>query len=126
MIAATPQTDEADLTAFLDKLSKYVREFDDVNARSASSMVCRLHPCNSSAASDILNPQDFVVKQFGYDRTDVQSWLATVGYPEDVREVKSEMIMKVLETLETAGVVKTPADGWKIDQFVRKEVAKLV
>lgn len=70
--------------------------------------------------------KDFVAKTFGLDRTDVQSWLATVGYPEDIREVKGEMIMTVLDVLEKAGVVKTPEGGWKVDQFVRGDVAKVV
>ena len=56
----------------------------------------------------------------------MQSWLATVGYPDDIRQVDSKMVMKVLETLETAGVVKKAEEGWKLDQFVRKDVAKVV
>jgi len=107
MIAATPNASSSQLSSFLEQLSQAVQEFDRPESRQGSNI-------------------DFIIKEFGYDRQDVQSWLTTVAYPERCGEVSEGVVKKVLDTLETADVIEKRGEGWKVDQFVRSEVAQIV
>jgi len=107
MIAASPNVDAAELSSLLDSLSASVREFDSVESRQGSNI-------------------DYIINKFKYDRSDVQSWLTTVKYPTDLTQIKREVVFDTLKTLETAGVVKEPKDGWKIENFVNESVAKVL
>ncbi|GAA6003322.1 uncharacterized protein JCM10292_003853 [Rhodotorula paludigena] len=94
------------LSNFLTNLTASIHAFDAPAAREGDSKA-------------------FVQKQFGYPEDDVQAWLDQVDYPKgDVVEIDRVMVEKTLQTLEKAGVLERPAEGWDLERFV-DTVAKL-
>lgn len=52
--------------------------------------------------------------------------LKTVDYPQNIQDVRKEVILDTLQILATAGVVRTPEAGWDVADFVNIDVANLV
>lgn len=123
------------LSSFLTNLTASIHAFDAPAAREGDSKA-------------------FVQKHFGYPEDDVQAWLDQVNYPKgDVVEIDRAMVEKTLQyvlgparasfltsrspptltlvwynecrTLEKAGVLECPAEGWDLERFVETSVAKL-
>ncbi|KAI5122898.1 hypothetical protein M0805_007576 [Coniferiporia weirii] len=110
LIAAHPNPDRAPpaaLRAFLATLSEYVRAFDASDAREAADVA-------------------FIKERFGYEETDIKEWLKTVSYPADCASIPEEVVLDTSITLVKAGVIHKPEYGYVIDDFVNKEVCKLV
>jgi hypothetical protein len=81
-------------------------------------------------------PQEFVVDRFGYKPEDVETWFNSVRYvgdsrpdPADAKHVTGQntttstvsrnMLEVTLETLEKAGAIARPAEGFDAKDFVR-------
>jgi hypothetical protein len=111
MIVASPHlrtSHSVALGSFLSNLSASISEFDNPLARSTTS-------------------KEFIIKTFGYEVEDVESWLDQVTYPlNGVRVVERSTIEKTLKTLEAAGVLEAPEKGWTIEDFVDTAFAKLI
>ncbi|KAF7312432.1 hypothetical protein MIND_00256700 [Mycena indigotica] len=106
LIAAHPSPARApvdQVTAFMTKLSEYVRSFDSSPTRA-----------------------DVVKAKFGYPEEDIQAWLKTVAYPQDCLAIPTKVITDTLDVLEKAGVVKAPEGGFVVDTFVHQDVVKLI
>ncbi|ORY30326.1 hypothetical protein BCR39DRAFT_529195 [Naematelia encephala] len=106
-IAALPSAPSSALKTFLSTLETYVNNFNSPSSRSGPAV-------------------DFVVDTFKQQREDVVEWLESVKYEDTLAEVSEKVVSDTLNILEKAGVVKTPAEGWKIDTFVNTDVAKLI
>ncbi|EKM58327.1 uncharacterized protein PHACADRAFT_207160 [Phanerochaete carnosa HHB-10118-sp] len=108
MIAAHPTRAPAQaLSTFLQQLSGYVRVFDSKEKREKDDV-------------------EFIREKFGYREEDIKAWLATVGYPPDCATIDTKVIEDTLTVLEKAGFIKSPGDGFKVEQFVNPDVARLV
>jgi len=51
--------------------------------------------------------------------------MKTVNYPQDCAEIPKNVIESILSLLEKAGVVALPENGFDINNFVEKRIAKL-
>nr|GAT50979.1 predicted protein [Mycena chlorophos] len=106
LIAAHPSLDRAPVAAvqsFLSKLSEYVQAFEGAGPGRV----------------------EVVKAKFGYPEEDIQAWLKTVSYPQDCLAIPTKVITDTLGVLEKAGVVKAPASGFNVDDFVHKDVVRL-
>lgn len=52
--------------------------------------------------------------------------MKTVGYPSSCSAIETKVITDTLSLLEKAGVVKSPDEGFKIEDFVDTSVAQLL
>ncbi|GAA5902387.1 substrate-binding domain-containing protein [Sporobolomyces salmoneus] len=111
-VVASPSTLESSsplrpvLESFLSNLTTSIRAFDSTEARSKDSV-------------------EFVKSTFGYPEEDVRAWFDQVSYPQgEVKEIERAMVEKTFKTLEAAGVLQEPAEGWTLDNFVDTSVAK--
>jgi len=109
LIAAHPSPDRAPpdaLRSFMTGLSGYIRAFDSAANRAGPNL-------------------EVIKAKFGYPEEDIEAWLKTVAYPQDCLVIPSQVITDTLSVLEKAGVVKAPAGGFEISNFVDTEVVKL-
>ncbi|KAJ3410448.1 hypothetical protein HDV05_003735 [Chytridiales sp. JEL 0842] len=65
---------------------------------------------------------EFVTKQFHYSEADALKWFQTVGYAEDVSEVKNEVLEGCLKALVGAGVVSSDVGGVEVEVDVDLEL----
>ncbi|KAK7463504.1 hypothetical protein VKT23_006852 [Stygiomarasmius scandens] len=107
LIAARPSASSDAMKEFLTTLTTYVTKFDSEESRAKKNIA-------------------FIRDKFNYKEEDIQAWLKTVKYPKDCLTIDSKVIKDTLETLEKASVVKAPAGGFKVEDFVNTEVVKLV
>jgi hypothetical protein len=77
-IAAAASADAAQVKSFLSELQPYVRQFNSAEAREKDDV-------------------DFVVNYFGHQREDVEEWLQTVKWEENLAEVEEQVIKDTLE-----------------------------
>jgi hypothetical protein len=77
-IAAAASADAAQVKSFLSDLQPYVRRFNSAEAREKDDV-------------------DFVVNYFGHRREDVEEWLQTVKWEENLAEVEEKVIKDTLE-----------------------------
>jgi len=77
-IAAAAAADPTPVKSFLSELQPYVRRFNSAEARQKDDV-------------------DFVVNYFGHRREDVEEWLQTVKWEENLAEVKEKVIKDTLE-----------------------------
>jgi hypothetical protein len=77
-IAAATSADAAQVKSFLSELQPYVRRFNSAEAREKDDV-------------------DFVVNYFDHQREDVEEWLQTVKWEENLAEVKEQVIKDTLE-----------------------------
>jgi len=77
-IAAATSADASKVKSFLSELQPYVRRFDSAGAREKDDV-------------------DFVVNYFGHQREDVEEWLQTVKWEENLAEVEGKVIKDTLE-----------------------------
>lgn len=77
-IAATHSIDPSKVKSFLSELQPYVRRFNSAEAREKEDV-------------------DFVVNYFGHQRADVEEWLQTVKWEENLAEVEEKVIKDTLE-----------------------------
>jgi hypothetical protein len=77
-IAAAASADAAQVKSFLSDLQPYVRQFNSAEAREQDDV-------------------DFVVNYFGHRREDVEEWLQTVKWEENLGEVEEKVIKDTLE-----------------------------
>ncbi|KIK10191.1 hypothetical protein K443DRAFT_81656 [Laccaria amethystina LaAM-08-1] len=107
LIAAHPErTSPEAVTAFLTRLSTFVRAFDSEESRVQKNV-------------------DFIKENFGYPAEDIEAWLKTVSYPQDCSAIPTKVLTDTLSVLEKAGFVVAPKDGFKVDDFVDSKVVKL-
>lgn len=76
-IAAAPAADQDSVKAFLSALQPYVRKFNAPEAREKDDL-------------------DFVVDYFGHQREDVEEWLKTVKWEENLAEVDEKVVKQTL------------------------------
>ncbi|THH05863.1 hypothetical protein EW145_g4490 [Phellinidium pouzarii] len=110
LIAAHPSSTRAPpavLRVFLTTLSEHVRAFDAPSAREEADV-------------------RFIKERFGYPETDIREWLKTVGYPTDCAAIPEDAVLETSVTLVKAGVIHKPEYGYVIDDFVNKEICKLI
>ena len=77
-IAAAKSADVPQVNTFLSELQPYVRRFNSAEAREKDDV-------------------DFVVNYFGHLREDVEEWLQTVKWEENLAEVEGKVIRNTLE-----------------------------
>jgi hypothetical protein len=77
-IAAAASADAPQIKTFLSDLQPYVRRFNSAEAREKDNV-------------------DFVVNYFGHQREDVEEWLQTVKWEENLAEVEEQVIKDTLE-----------------------------
>jgi hypothetical protein len=77
-IAAAASADAPQIKSFLSELQPYVRHFNSAEAREKDDV-------------------DFVVNYFGHRREDVEEWLQTVKWEENLAEVEEQVIKDTLE-----------------------------
>ena len=77
-IAAAKSADAPRVKSFLSELQPYVRRFNSAEAREKDDV-------------------DFVVNYFGHQREDVEEWLQTVKWEENLAEVEGKAIRNTLE-----------------------------
>jgi len=77
-IAAATSADASKVKSFLSELQPYVRRFNSAEAREKDDV-------------------DFVVNYFGHQREDVEEWLQTVKWEENLAEVEGKVIKDTLE-----------------------------
>jgi len=77
-IAAAHTADVSQIKTFLAELQPYVRRFNSAEAREKEDV-------------------DFVVEYFGHQRSDVEEWLRTVKWEENLAEVEEKVIKETLE-----------------------------
>jgi hypothetical protein len=77
-IAATSSADATQVMTFLSELQPYVRRFNSAEAREKDDV-------------------DYVVNYFGHQRADVEEWLQTVKWEENLAEVEEKVIKQTLE-----------------------------
>jgi hypothetical protein len=106
MIVAKAGTDPTALSSFLTKLDSCTSAFDSPANRAGPNI-------------------DFIRRQFGYDEVDIKAWLETVAYAK-VPTVSRDVVFETLKTLEVAGVITEPAEGWSLAQFVQTDIARVV
>lgn len=104
-IAASPDADKAEVSAFLAALQPYVREFDSEASRAGPAV-------------------EFVSETFGQKPEDVREWLKSVKWEQDLAQVSEGVLKTTLVTLEKAGVVMD--SSYKIGDFVNTDVAEVV
>lgn len=104
-IAASPNANNKEVSAFLEALQPYVRKFDSEESRAGPAV-------------------EFVSKTFGQQPEDVKEWLKSVKWEHNLDEVSEGVLKTTLETLEKAGVVKDAK--YDIKDFVNTDVAKVV
>ncbi|QRV75063.1 hypothetical protein RhiJN_03078 [Ceratobasidium sp. AG-Ba] len=110
LIAAHPSPDRADpgvLRSFLGRLTEYVRKFDEPREREQADV-------------------DFIRKHFGYEEHDIREWLKTVRWVEDCSAISGKVIVDTLNILNEAGVVQRPLDGFKVEDFINHDVARII
>lgn len=83
LIAANPSSKTnphhtKELSEFLNQLSTYVNKFNSEESRKGPNV-------------------EFIKKNFGYNEDDIVAWLKTVGYPDDVATIESNLILDTLE-----------------------------
>jgi hypothetical protein len=91
---------------FLNKLDSYTSNFDSQQSREGPNV-------------------EFIKQHFGYEEADIKDWLKTVGYAK-VPTVSRDVVFETLKTLEIAGVVQAPEDGWSLNTFVDTDIAQVV
>ncbi|KAF8071884.1 hypothetical protein FPV67DRAFT_1560629 [Lyophyllum atratum] len=109
LIAAHPSSTRApvdEVRAFLEGLTKYVVAFDSSENREHANV-------------------KFIETNFGYPAKDIKAWLDTVTYPAQCLEIPRQVITDTLSVLAKAGVVKSPEEGFDVENFVETKVAKL-
>ncbi|GLB40370.1 putative periplasmic binding protein-like II [Lyophyllum shimeji] len=107
LIAAHPTRAPPEaVRTFLEGLTKYVTMFDSEKNREDANV-------------------KFIATNFGYPEEDIRAWLKTVAYPTQCLEIPLNVITETLSVLDKAGVVKTPEEGYNIEDFVDTRVAKL-
>lgn len=109
LIAAHPSPTRApvdEVRAFLEGLTKYVVAFDSSDSREHANV-------------------KFIGANFGYPAEDIKAWLDTVTYPTQCLEIPHQVITDTLSVLAKAGVVKSPEEGFDVENFVETKVAKL-
>ncbi|KAG6812971.1 hypothetical protein H0H92_015090 [Tricholoma furcatifolium] len=109
LIAAHPSPTRAPVAqvrAFLEELTTYVRAFDSQESRESANV-------------------KFIEATWGYGTEDIKAWLKTVAYPESCLVIPKKVITDTLSVLEKAGVVKAPEGGFSVGMFVDTEIAKL-
>jgi hypothetical protein len=77
-IAASTSANATQVKSFLENLQPYVRKFNSAEAREKDDI-------------------DFVVNYFGHQRPDVEEWLQTVKWEENLAEVDEKVIKQTLE-----------------------------
>ncbi|KIM33497.1 hypothetical protein M408DRAFT_19779 [Serendipita vermifera MAFF 305830] len=82
---------------FLSSLTEYVRKFAQ-GLQNLEPVGIQINEKPVVSGADGHSPNaDYIVEKFGYPREDVNQWLATVGYPEDVGLVDLTVITQTLE-----------------------------
>ncbi|KAF9533858.1 periplasmic binding protein-like II [Crepidotus variabilis] len=107
LIAAQSQTSAEAVTTFLSSLTKFVNDFNSEESRKTKNI-------------------PFIEEKFGYPKEDIEAWMKTVDYPSNLLEIPSSLFNHTLSILEKAGVVSPPSGGFQVDEFVNKNVVKLV
>lgn len=55
----------------------------------------------------------------------MEEWLKSVKWEQTLAEVEEKVVRDTLGILEQAGVVTSPSEGWRVEEFVDTEVARL-
>lgn len=103
MVAAHTSPSRAPITPvreFLSSLSDHVRRFAR-GLQNVKPVGIAINDTPISNPEDIAGGHntnaDYIVEKFGYPREDVNQWLDTVGYPEDVGLVDLKVVVQTLE-----------------------------
>jgi len=107
-IVARPDTPKDHVKEFITRLDAEVQDFNSKESRENGKDI------------------EYIKKTLNYEEEDIKEWLKITDYPKDINEVQSSVVFDTLAILATAGVVSTPKDGWKLEQFVDTEIAKVV
>ena len=85
---------------FLSSLTVYVRNFAE-GLQKVKPVGIAINETPIATDRDFAGTHtanaDYIVEKFGYPREDVNQWLATVGYPEDVGLVDLKVVAQTLE-----------------------------
>lgn len=106
-IRTGPDVSSDQVQRFLERLSTYTTAFDSKESRQQANV-------------------DFISKHFGYDEQDIRAWQDAVGYYHDTSTIHEKVVRDTLKTLQIAGVVQEPQEGWHMERFANSEVGKVV
>ncbi|KAG8811275.1 hypothetical protein FRC17_002541, partial [Serendipita sp. 399] len=115
-VERTPPNEVRD---FLSSLSVYVRRFSAGLQKSGPFSVGGSATMPTTTAGRNEEPRSvpmvseeekanvkYIVETFGYEERDVREWMGTVGYPDDVATLDLQVVVKTLNIMIQAGVVK--------------------
>ncbi|KAG8824382.1 hypothetical protein FRC19_001898 [Serendipita sp. 401] len=129
------RTPPVEVREFLSSLSVYVRRFaaglqqsGPFNVGGSATMSTTTTGEESPSVPMVSDEEKanvkYIMETFGYEEGDVREWLGTVGYPDDVAVLDLQVVVKTLDIMTQAGVVKPKEGGYDPMMFLNGEVAR--